>query len=292
MEILQLTESLFLWDCSEGEWPLKFTKMHGLGNDFVLIHCDEVPNDASKLAITLCNRHTGIGADGLVFIFPSIEADIRMCIFNSDGVEAEQCGNAVRCVAKYAHERLRFDKTEMHIETRRGIQTVWMQENGNVRVDMGPPILDAKQIPVKINKPEVVKYPVETENEVLHVTCVSMGNPHAIIEVSDIKKVPLEVWGPQIETHTIFPNKTNVEFISIGSPQKIIMRVWERGVGRTQACGSGACAAVVAGILWGKLDRKVTVHLEGGDLDIEWHLENEHVYMTGPATFVFEGNVI
>lgn len=266
--------------------------MHGLGNDFVLIHSAEVPMDASQWAIALCNRYNGIGADGLVFILPSIVADVQMRIFNSNGVEAEQCGNAVRCVTKYAYERLGINRLNMHIETPRGIQTVWMQKDGNIRVDMGPPILEAQHIPVKLDKKEILQYPLKVDNEVFRISCVSMGNPHVIIEVSDIEKVPLEVWGPQLEKHSIFPNKANVEFIFINSSQEITMRVWERGVGRTRACGSGACAAVVAGILWGKLDRTVTVHLEGGDLKIEWHADNKHVYMTGSATLVFDGDLI
>lgn len=265
--------------------------MHGLGNDFVIIYCEEiVGNDASQLAIRLCDRHRGIGADGLVFTTFSSEADIRMRIFNADGAEAEQCGNAIRCVAKYAYDRLGIRKEKMQIETRRGIQTVWMQEDGEVCVDMGPPILKADQIPVALEMEEVIRYPLNIDGVIFAVTCVSMGNPHAVIEVSDVDAVPVEVWGPLLETHPLFPRKTNVEFVSIDSPEEITMRVWERGVGRTQACGSGACAAVVAGVLLEKLLPEVVVHLEGGTLKIHWEKENNHVYMTGPATVVFEGN--
>jgi diaminopimelate epimerase len=215
-----------------------------------------------------------------------------MHIFNADGQEAEQCGNAIRCVARYADERLGMNKKQMQIETQRGIQTVWIQENDEIRVDMGAPILQSREIPVRLDLRQVVMYPLEIKGESFRVTCVSMGNPHAIIEVDDITKVPLERWGPQIETHPLFPQKTNVEFVSIHTPEEITMRVWERGVGITQACGSGACAAVVAGNLWGKLTPKVTVRLDGGSLAIHWDQPENGICMTGPASFVFEGDYV
>jgi diaminopimelate epimerase len=271
-----------------------FTKMHGLGNDFVLISSfPSIPEHAATLAKRMCDRHRGIGADGLVFMIPSEQADIAMRIFNADGTMAEQCGNAVRCVAKYYYERISDVKNKVTIETKVGVQTVWLEtENGlvdQVRVDMGIPELQASQIPVKIDVEKVVRYPLKVKDQELQITAVSMGNPHIVIEVEDAFSYPVESWGPILENHPLFPRKANVEFITIHSPEEITMRVWERGVGQTMACGSGACATLVAGVLLGKCQRQAVVHLLGGDLQIEWSEIDNHVYMTGPANFVFEG---
>jgi diaminopimelate epimerase len=273
---------------------VQFTKMHGLGNDFVIVVQSKVPENAAQLAQAVCNRRTGIGADGLVFIVSSEKADCRMRIFNADGTESEQCGNALRCVAKYYAEKIAYGKPqELLIETGIGVQKIWLtyqqDEVTLVRVDMGEPILEADQVPVISDEKVVQNQPISLGEYSYRFTAVSMGNPHAVIEVEDPEKVPLEIVGPQLEKHPLFPRKTNVEFITIHSPQEITMRVWERGVGETMACGSGACAVVVASALNNRSDRKATVHLLGGDLFVEWSPEDQHVYMTGAAEFVFEG---
>lgn len=274
---------------------MRFTKMHGLGNDFVIISCQEKPKreEASRLAVQICDRHTGVGADGLVFVYPSDEADIAMRIYNSDGTLAEQCGNAVRCVAKYYYERISDGEEEMAIATKIGVQSVWlMVKEGaveQVRVDMGKPVLHPREIPVNTDGDRVINQPAEVAGKRFHFTGVSMGNPHVVIEVEDAASFEVETWGPLLETHPLFPHKANVEFITFHAPDEVTMRVWERGVGQTFACGSGACATVVAGTLLGKCDHQAVVHLKGGDLLIEWSKEDQHVYMTGPATIVFDG---
>ncbi|TCS94592.1 diaminopimelate epimerase [Hazenella coriacea] len=279
---------------------MKFTKMHGLGNDFILITQDHPPEVkvASKMAIQWCNRHQGIGADGLVFLYPTSDADIAMRIFNADGTLAEQCGNAIRCVAKYYYERISKEKETILIETKVGIQPVWLHtENGvvqQIRVDMGVPKLKAAEIPVLIESQgePVVSQSITIKDMSFQFTGVSMGNPHIVIPVSDAKAFPVQKWGPLLETHSYFPQKTNVEFATYHTPNEITMRVWERGVGETLACGSGACATLVAGVLTGKSDRRAILHLAGGELEIEWNVEDDHVYMTGPAAFVFSGEWI
>jgi diaminopimelate epimerase len=272
---------------------MKFTKMHGLGNDFIMVHSDRTPvlEEVSRLAVAMCNRHTGVGADGLVWMFPSKLADIATRHFNADGTLAEQCGNAVRCVAKYFYEYVSNEKTEITIETKVGVQPVWLEtEKGrvrHVRVDMGEPVLTPHAIPVAVDGKTVVNREIEAGGRMFRFTAVSMGNPHAVIEVA--LTFPLEKWGPLLETHPFFPNKTNVEFITVHSAKEITMRVWERGVGPTLACGSGACASVVAAVLTGRASRSAVVHLAGGDLFIEWNEQDNRVYMTGPAAVVFEG---
>jgi diaminopimelate epimerase len=268
-----------------------FNKMHGLGNDFVVVQVeDSLPRAVSQLAVNVCDRHMGIGADGLVFITPSDHADVGMRIFNADGTEAEQCGNAVRCVAKYYYERIDKSSTLLTVETRRGIQPLTLQVVEDlvvsVRVDMGEPILEPSQIPVQS---PTNQHQIEVDGTNYMFTAVSMGNPHAVIEVEDVASFPIHGPGPCIETDVLFPERVNVEFITIHSPSEISLRVWERGVGETMACGSGACAVLVASHLNGKADRKATVHLLGGDLEIHWDERDNHVYMTGPATFVFTG---
>lgn len=272
---------------------MKFTKMHGIGNDFVLVEKKDLPNmPYSTLALNICQRHTGIGADGMVIVLPSDQASIAMRIFNADGSEPEQCGNAVRCVAKYAYEQGLVHSEELTIETKAGLQKVWLDIEGDqvqrVRVDMGKPILEASKIPVQ-GVGRTVAQPVQVENHHFQFTAVSMGNPHMVIEVEDVETFPFQTVGPLLEKHPLYPQKTNVEFITIQSPNEITMRVWERGVGPTFACGTGACASVVAGVLMEKTDRQVLVHLQGGDLWIDWSQKDDHVYMTGEATRVFTG---
>ncbi|MDQ0416453.1 diaminopimelate epimerase [Croceifilum oryzae] len=274
---------------------MRFTKMHGLSNDFVVVVDREgVPGNIAQLAVAICNRHTGIGADGLVYILPSEVADCQMRIFNGDGSESEQCGNAIRCVAKYFYERISSGKAELKIETKRAVQSVWLTvKEGKVtqvRVDMGQPILEASHVPVISTQSIAQDEQLVVQDREFVYSAVSMGNPHAVIEVENALEFPLHQYGPLIENHPHFPNRTNVEFITVHQPNSVTMRVWERGVGETQACGSGACATVVASARKGRLDRKATVHLKGGDLLIEWRVEDDHVYMTGPAAYSFDGD--
>lgn len=274
---------------------MNFTKMHGLGNDFVLVYQTQAPShpEMSTLAQKMCDRHLGVGADGLVAIYPSSSADVSMRIFNSDGTLAEQCGNAMRCVAKYYYERISGAKTEFTIETKVGVQPVWIHVNGGkvnaIRVDMGKPVLAPEQIPVLVAGESAVNKEIKVDDKTFQFSAVSMGNPHAVIEVDEAEKFPVEVWGPLLETHETFPQKANIEFVTYHSPQEATLRVWERGVGQTMACGSGACATLVAGALSGRCGRKAKVHLPGGDLVVEWDEQDRHVYMTGPAEFVFDG---
>ncbi|ARU62373.1 diaminopimelate epimerase [Tumebacillus avium] len=275
---------------------MKFTKMHGLGNDFVVVaEFSSVPEEISLLAQKVCDRHFGIGADGLVLVMPNAgEADFTMRIFNADGTEAEQCGNAVRCVAKYVFDKGLTDKTEVLLETRIGVQKLQLfveaGQVSQVTVDMGEPTLSGTKIPTTVDKEQVVNHPVAVPGGEFPFTAVSMGNPHAVIFVEDLQGIELHQTGPQIETHPLFPRKTNVEFVQVHKPDDVTMHVWERGCGETLACGSGACAVVVAGVLTGNTARKTTVHLKGGDLHIEWREADNRVYMTGPSVIVFEGS--
>lgn len=274
---------------------MEFTKMHGLGNDFVVVAGYEaIPANVDKLAIDICNRNFGVGADGLVFILPSEDADVRMRIFNADGTEAEQCGNAIRCVAKYVYEHNMVNKTYLSIETLAGIQNVKLMINSltiveAVEVDMGEPILQGELVPTAIQEDVVVNQTIEVDGFKFNFIAVSMGNPHAVIYVDDAKSFDVEKWGPKIENHPLFPKKTNVEFTTIKSDKELDMRVWERGVGQTLACGTGACATGVASVLTGQTSREVIIHLKGGDLKILWNEEDNRVYMTGEAKEVFTG---
>lgn len=278
---------------------MNFTKMNGLGNDFIVVSGEkQLPAEVSDLAIQLCNRHFGIGADGLVYILPSKEADFMMRIINSDGSEAEQCGNAIRCVAKYVvdHGMIEHQSEEITIQTiGAGIQKVFVHKKDGkvetVRVDMGEPILNGLQIPTTVNANPVVKYPVEVNGRTFQFTAVSMGNPHCVIYVDDADTLNLYEWGPLLENHPLFPKKINVEFAAVQSRDHVIMRVWERGAGPTLACGTGACATLVASVLNHLTDRKATISLKGGDLFIEWNEADNHVYMTGPAAEVFQGRL-
>jgi diaminopimelate epimerase len=279
---------------------LKFLKVHGLGNDFVLVDAREerdLPKsdkDLADLAIKVCDRHFGIGADGLVLIKDSETADVCMRIYNSDGSEAEMCGNVIRCVARYIYEKGQASGNSLHIETLAGIMVPEIiTSNGlvkSVRVGMGKPVLERSLIPMEGEPGPVVSEPLRVGENTFTVTAVSMGNPHCIIFVKDIDKVPLSVWGRKIETHPAFPKKTNVEFVQVVNREEIIMRVWERGAGHTLACGTGACAAAVACALNSLTGKKVKVHLEAGSLLVEWH-EDGKVSMTGPAEFVFRGEI-
>lgn len=275
---------------------LKFTKMHGAGNDYIYMNgfVQEI-EDPSVLAIRLSNRNFGIGSDGLVLILPSENSDFRMQMFNSDGSEAEMCGNASRCVGKYVYDNGLTTKKEIALETKAGVKYITLLEGDEkarkVTVDMGEPILDPVQIPVKVDKEPVLNFPLDIDGKIWEISCVSMGNPHAVVFTTGIKELDLPVIGPKFEKHPIFPRKTNTEFIEVVDRKTLNMRVWERGAGETLACGTGACAAAVAAILNGYCDRKITIHLIGGDLEIEWDEQNNHVYMTGEAVTVFEGEI-
>ncbi|MDU1903842.1 MAG: diaminopimelate epimerase [Dysgonomonas sp.] len=273
---------------------LKFTKMHGAGNDYIYVNgLTQTIENPSELAIELSNRNFGIGSDGLVIIHPSEIADFRMQMLNSDGSEAEMCGNATRCVGKYVYDNGLTSKREITLETKAGIKYITLLEGDEkarkVTVDMGEPILDPELIPVSIDEQPVLNYPLDIDGKIWRISCVSMGNPHAVVFTEGIKDFDLSVLGPKFEKNPIFPRKTNTEFIEVIDRNTLNMRVWERGAGETLACGTGACAAAVAAILNNYCDRNITIHLLGGDLEIEWRESNNHVYMTGEAVTVFEG---
>lgn len=273
---------------------LKFAKMHGLGNDFVLVEDFDLSlRDYGQAARVLCDRHYGIGADGLVLLQPSKQAACKMRIFNADGSEAEMCGNAVRCVGKYLFERRLVQTEKVLLETFSSVLTLQLAVKGDnvntVTVNMGKPELDSTKIPVKGKSRTVLSEPLAAAGREFKVTAVSMGNPHCVIFVPDLQEVPLATWGPAIEVHRQFPRKTNVEFVHVKSPHEAHVLVWERGVGPTLACGSGACAVLVAGVLNNKLEREAEINLPGGSLTVRWAEEDGHVYMTGPAQEVFSG---
>ncbi len=273
---------------------MRITKMHGAGNDYVYVNCFEPVEvgDVPELARQISDRHFGVGGDGLVLICPSERGDARMRMFNADGSESEMCGNAIRCVAKFVYDHGIAKKDELQIETGRGVLTLQCStSNGlvdRVRVNMDQPILTSAEIPTTLPGDPPVKAPLQIGDRTLEVTCVSMGNPHAVTFVDEVTDDWVLNIGPQVEVHEAFPRKINAEFIQVLSPTETRMRVWERGSGETLACGTGACASVVAGVLAGVNERRVTVHLRGGDLEIEW-AESGEVYMTGPATEVFSG---
>ena len=275
---------------------MKFTKMHGIGNDYVYVNCfkESVKNPA-EVSKFVSDRHFGIGSEGLILISPSAIADFRMNIYNADGSQAEMCGNGIRCVAKYVYDYGLTDKTEISVETLAGIKYLRLQvENGkvaSVEVNMGAPILEPKEIPVAVEESPVVNVPVEVKGKIYHMTCVSMGNPHAIIFMNNVKDLDIAAIGPYFENHTVFPKRTNTEFVEVLDRNTVNMRVWERGSDETLACGTGACATTVACILNDKTENEVTVHLLGGDLKIRWDREANQVYMTGPATVVFDGEI-
>ncbi|WP_044479184.1 diaminopimelate epimerase [Paenibacillus antibioticophila] len=276
---------------------MEFTKMHGLGNDFLVFYgLNELPANVSELAIQWCNRFFGAGGDGLVFILPSERADFKMRIINSDGTEAEQCGNAIRCVSKYVYDHGYTDRSQITIETLgAGVQQVTLNvvegAVSTVTVDMGEPILDGRAVPTTLSGKPVLDEPIEAAGREFRFTAVSMGNPHCVIYVDDAPSFEVLEWGPRLETHPYFPRKVNVEFASVTARDRVEMRVWERGAGSTLACGTGACATLVSSVLNGHTDRAAWIGLKGGDLYIEWNEQNNHVYMTGPAEAVYQGRI-
>ncbi|MBM3998131.1 MAG: diaminopimelate epimerase [Planctomycetes bacterium] len=274
---------------------MRFTKMHGAGNDYVYVDCLEhdPPRQAAELAVRMSDRRMGIGADGLILILASDRADARMRMFNADGSEAEMCGNGIRCVAKYVYDHGYARKPSLAIETGAGVLNLDLEiDEGRVRrarVDMGEPILDAARIPTRLAGSPVVDRPLDIDGETFTVTCVSMGNPHCVIFVPEaVDRLVLGV-GPKIERDPRFPARTNVEFIEVISPTEVRQRTWERGSGETWACGTGASAVCVAGVLSGRTERRIVNHLRGGDLELEWNPTTNRVFMTGPAVEVFSG---
>jgi diaminopimelate epimerase len=274
---------------------MHFTKMEGAGNDYVYVDCfrEPMPHDPPGLARRISDRHFGVGGDGLILICPSERADARMRIYNADGSEAEMCGNGVRCVAKYLYDHGLVRKSPLTVETGRGVLTLELELSGGavqrVRVDMGEPILQSERIPTTLAGDPPREVPLEIAGRTLRVTCVSMGNPHCVTFVDAITDALVLGLGPQVERHPGFPRRTNVEFVRVNRPDDVTLRVWERGSGETLACGTGACAVAVAGHLTGRTQRRVTAHLPGGDLLLDWSEADNHVYMTGPAVEVFRG---
>ncbi len=272
---------------------IKFVKYHGLGNDFILIDNRHSPEPCltPEQAVAWCDRHFGIGADGVIFALPGQDGtDYTMRIFNSDGSEPEMCGNGIRCLAKFIADLDNQSEAIYRIHTLAGVITPKLNSDGQVTVDMGVPRLLAAEIPTTLTAADakVVDVPLQVAGKTWQVTCVSMGNPHCITFVEDVTAIPLEEIGPQFEHDSAFPQRINTEFIEVVKPNYLKMRVWERGAGITLACGTGACASLVAGVLNSKCDRRATIELPGGCLEIEW-ADNQRLYMTGPATRVFEG---
>ena len=269
---------------------MKFVKMHGCGNDYVFVR--EEVRDPERVARAISDRHRGVGGDGLVLILPSDVADARMRIFNADGGEAEMCGNGIRCVAKLLYEEGGVRKERMTVETERGVLEIDVRESGgrvtSARVGMGMPRLERSEIPMRGDVERALGTTIEAEGQAYQVTCLSMGNPHCVIFVENAASAPVEEVGPLLERQPIFPNRANIGFAQVVSRDEIILRVWERGSGETQACGTGACAALVASVLADRTGRSATVHLPGGDLRIEWP-EGGEVFMEGPAEESFRG---
>jgi diaminopimelate epimerase len=274
---------------------MRFTKMQGCGNDYVYVDCftQPMPRDPVTLSRAISDRHFGVGSDGLILICRSEKADSRMRMYNADGSESEMCGNGIRCVAKYVYDHGLVRKSLLTIETGGGVLTLELDLSGGlvrqVRVDMGEPILQAERIPTTLPGNPPLDVALDVAGQTLHVNCVSMGNPHCITFVDAITDAQVLGLGPQIERHAAFPRRINVEFVRVNSPEDVTVRVWERGSGETLACGTGACAVAVAGVLTGRTQRRITVHLPGGDLQLHWSDVDNHVYMTGPAVEVFNG---
>jgi diaminopimelate epimerase len=273
---------------------MRFIKMHGIGNDYVYVDCfRETVSEPERLAVQISNRHVGVGGDGLILIMPSDRADVRMRMFNADGSEAQMCGNGIRCLAKYVYESGISRKPEITVETLAGVLSLELITTSHgavekVKVNMGRPRLRRQDIPMRGEGHQVLGEKLTVGDREFAVTCVSMGNPHCVIYVDDVAQVAVSHYGPLLEHHPQFPQRTNVEWIERVNKREIRQRTWERGSGETLACGTGACAATVASVLNGATDRCVTVHLLGGDLEVEW-ADDEHVYMTGPAVEVFRG---
>lgn len=276
---------------------LKFTKMHGLGNDYVYMDAiNQNIENRNEFAKFVSDRHFGIGSDGLILICPSEKADFKMQMFNSDGTEAEMCGNGIRCVGKFVYDKGLTNKETIKIETLAGIKILELNIENNkmktAKVDMGEPILEPSKIPVISKENPVKNLKLKVEDKEFNFTCVSMGNPHAVTFIKpDVKEFDICKYGKELEINKAFPKKANIEFINVIDDKTLKMRVWERGAGETLACGTGACASAVAAVLNGYTSRKVKVHLLGGDLSIEWNEKDNHVYMTGPATTVFDGEI-
>ncbi len=273
---------------------LRFTKMQAIGNDYIYINCfEETVKDPSRLAIQFSDRHFGIGSDGVILIRPSDNADFFMDIYNADGSRAKMCGNGIRSVGKYVYERGLTDRTVFTVETLGGIKTLRLETGqGKVRsvtVDMGAPELDPKKIPANFPGESAVNVPLTVDGTQYRVTCVSMGNPHCVLFVDNVKTAPVETLGPKLEHHPAFPERANIEFVQVMGPDELAMRVWERGSGETMACGTGSCASLVAAVLNGLCRREAAVHLLGGDLKDRWDEGENTVYMQGPAEFVFDG---
>ncbi|MBS6600697.1 MAG: diaminopimelate epimerase [Clostridium sp.] len=277
---------------------MKFTKMHGIGNDYIYFNCleKEIENP-EELSIKLSDRHFGVGGDGIVLILPSDKADFRMRMFNADGSEGKMCGNATRCIGKYVYDKGITDKKEITLETLSGIKTLKLSVNEknkveSVEVNMGEAILKASEIPVKSDKEKVINERIKIADSEYNITCVSMGNPHCVVYMDEIDNLDLEKLGPKFENDSIFPERVNTEFIKVIDENTLKMRVWERGSGETWACGTGACAAVVSSVLNGycKYDTPIKIKLLGGELTIKF-MKNGLVYMSGPAEFVFEGSI-
>jgi len=275
---------------------VRFCKVHGIGNDFIIVDGikEKLPQEIRHAAVKLCDRHFGIGADGLVLVLPSQKADIMMRIYNSDGSEAEMCGNAIRCFARYVYESGYVKKEEFAVETLAGVMSPRLVlKNGlvtGVTVDMGEPSLKREDVPMLGPVGQAVNEPLQVLDRTYNVTCVLMGVPHCVVFVDDVDEVELERYGPYLEKHPVFPRKTNVHFVEVVNDREMKMRVWERGAGITLACGTGACGTLVAAVVNKKTGRKARIHLPGGTLEVEW-AENNHVYMTGPARLVFYGEV-
>ena len=275
---------------------MKFTKMHGCGNDYIYVNCmEELLKNPEKVAVYVSDRHFGIGSDGLILICPSKEADFRMAMYNADGSEGNMCGNGVRCIAKYVYEYGLTDKENISIETKGGIKyldlTLDQGKVISVKVNMGAPILKPGQIPVNLGEETCINHPLTVGDKEYLITCVSMGNPHGVVFVEDTASLPLEQIGPLFEHHPAFPNRVNTEFVQVINRHEVNMRVWERGSGETLACGTGSCATVVACVLNGKTEPEITVHLTGGDLQLFYDEENATVWMTGPATIICDGEI-
>ena len=275
---------------------MKFTKMHGIGNDYVYVNCfEETVKDPNKTSRFVSDRHFGIGSDGLILIKPSDVADFEMDMYNSDGSQGAMCGNGIRCVAKYVYDYGLTDKTQISINTKSGIKYLDLTvEDGKValvKVNMGAPDTIAKNIPIVSDKELVIDEPILVDGKEYRMTGVSMGNPHAVVYIDDVKGLNIEKIGPKFENHKVFPDRVNTEFCKVLDDHTVEMRVWERGAGETLACGTGACAVAVASILNGYTKEEVTIKLLGGDLKIFWDRKENLVYMTGPATVVFDGEI-
>lgn len=276
---------------------MKFTKMHGIGNDYVYVNCfEEHVENPSELAVKVSRLHYGVGSDGLIMICPSDVADFEMKMYNADGSESEMCGNGTRCVGKYVYDRGLTDKTTVSLMTGAGLKLLKLRvvdgKVATVRVDMGAPELRPELIPVDLPGEAVMGHRLQVNGNVYEIHCVSMGNPHCVIFVKDPDQIDVELVGGLLENHPIFPKRANIEFVQVVNRQHLRMRVWERGSGETLACGTGACASLVAAVLTGRADRQVTMDLLGGSLELDWSFDDDHVYQEGTAKFVFDGEWI